>query len=215
MQDTFFLPGGMLLRTHTSNGQIRVMETRKPPLAVVCPGNCYRRDELSVRASPMFRQIEGSWWIAPGVITMAHLKGVLSEFARAFYGPQTEVRFRASFFPFTEPSAELDISCLLCHGAGCRVCKKQRMDGNSGIRDDSSECAARGRLRPGGVPGLCLRDGRRAPRRCSSSASTTCGCSSRTTCGFSDSSRRLSPDLRLRAIRPRALRRDLCDEAAA
>src|SRR5579863_1373838 len=124
MQDTFFLPGGMLLRTHTSNGQIRVMQRRQPPLAVVCPGNCYRRDELGVRASPMFSQIEGFMVDRAGRVTMAHLKGVLSEFARAFYGPRTDVRFRASFFPFTEPSAELDIGCLLCGGAGCRVCKQ-------------------------------------------------------------------------------------------
>ncbi|HKV55710.1 MAG TPA: phenylalanine--tRNA ligase subunit alpha [Candidatus Binataceae bacterium] len=124
MQDTFFLPAGLLLRTHTSNGQIRVMEQRKPPLAIVCPGNCYRCDELSVRASPMFSQIEGFMVDRAGVITMAHLKGVLSEFLRAFFGADTGVRFRASFFPFTEPSAEVDISCLLCHGAGCRVCKQ-------------------------------------------------------------------------------------------
>jgi phenylalanyl-tRNA synthetase alpha chain len=124
MQDTFFLPGGMLLRTHTSNGQIRVMEKRQPPLAIVCPGNCYRRDELSVRASPMFSQIEGFMVDRAGLITMAHLKGVLSEFLRAFFGTDTGVRFRSSFFPFTEPSAEVDISCLLCHGAGCRVCKQ-------------------------------------------------------------------------------------------
>ncbi|MGH7933623.1 MAG: phenylalanine--tRNA ligase subunit alpha [Candidatus Binataceae bacterium] len=124
MQDTFFLPGGLLLRTHTSNGQIRVMEKRQPPLAVVCPGNCYRRDELSVRAAPMFSQIEGFMVDRAGVITMAHLKGVLTEFLRAFFGPGTGVRFRASFFPFTEPSAEVDISCLLCGGAGCRVCKQ-------------------------------------------------------------------------------------------
>jgi phenylalanyl-tRNA synthetase alpha chain len=124
MQDTFFLPGGMLLRTHTSNGQIRVMEQRRPPLAIVCPGDCFRRDELSVRASPMFSQIEGFMVDRTGVITMAHLKGVLTEFLRAFFGPDTGVRFRSSFFPFTEPSAEVDISCLLCHGAGCRVCKQ-------------------------------------------------------------------------------------------
>ena len=124
MQDTFFLPGGMLLRTHTSNGQIRVMRSRKPPLAVVCPGNCYRRDELSVRASPMFSQIEGFMVDPTGRVTMAHLKGVLTEFARAFFGALIAVRFRASFFPFTEPSAEVDISCLLCAGAGCRVCKQ-------------------------------------------------------------------------------------------
>jgi len=123
MQDTFFLGGGLLLRTHTSNGQIRVMETRKPPLAVVCPGNCYRRDELSVRASPMFSQVEGFMVDKAGVITMAHLKGVLSEFLRAFFGADTQVRLRSSFFPFTEPSAEVDISCVLCSGDGCRVCK--------------------------------------------------------------------------------------------
>jgi len=124
MLDTFYLPAGLLLRTHTSNGQIRVMERRKPPLAVVCPGNTYRRDELSVRASPMFSQIEGFMIDRSGVVTMAHLKGVLTEFVRALYGGGTGVRFRASFFPFTEPSAEVDISCLLCHGAGCRVCKQ-------------------------------------------------------------------------------------------
>jgi phenylalanyl-tRNA synthetase alpha chain len=124
MQDTFFLPGGLLLRTHTSNGQIRIMERRQPPLAIVCPGNCYRPDELTVRASPMFSQIEGFMVDRMGVITMAHLKGVLTEFLRAFFGAKSAVRFRASFFPFTEPSAEVDIACLLCHGAGCRVCKQ-------------------------------------------------------------------------------------------
>jgi len=124
MQDTFFLPGGLLLRTHTSNGQIRVMERRRPPLAIVCPGNCYRRDELSVRASPMFSQIEGFMVDRAGIVTMAHLKGILTEFLRALYGSETGVRFRASFFPFTEPSAEVDISCLLCRGSGCRVCKQ-------------------------------------------------------------------------------------------
>jgi len=122
MQDTFFLPGGLLLRTHTSNGQIRVLEHRSPPLAVVCPGGCYRRDDPSVRASPAFNQIEGFMIDRHGRITMSHLKGVLTEFAKGFYG-ETGVRFRGSFFPFTEPSAELDIYCLLCAGAGCPVCK--------------------------------------------------------------------------------------------
>ncbi len=124
MQDTFFLDGGLLLRTHTSNGQIRVMEQRRPPLAVVCPGACYRRDELSVRYSPMFSQIEGFAVDDFGKITMAHLKGALTEFLRAFFGPESEVRFRASFFPFTEPSAEADVRCIFCAGAGCRVCKQ-------------------------------------------------------------------------------------------
>lgn len=122
MQDTFYVEGGNLLRTHTSNGQIRVMEKRRPPLAVVCPGKCYRRDDLGVRTSPMFTQIEGFMIDQRGRITMAHLKGVLTEFAGAFFG-STAVRFRASYFPFTEPSAELDIRCLLCAGAGCPVCK--------------------------------------------------------------------------------------------
>ena len=122
MQDTFIVDGGLLLRSHTSNGQIRVMERRKPPLAVVCPGRCYRRDEVSVRALPMFTQIEGFMVDRVGKITMAHLKGVLSDFIRAFFG-ETGVRFRASYFPFTEPSVEVDMHCILCHGSGCRVCK--------------------------------------------------------------------------------------------
>ncbi len=124
MQDTFFVGGGMMLRTHTSNGQIRVMEKRKPPLAVLCPGRCYRRDEPSVRASPMFTQLEGFMVDRRGRVTLAHLKGVLSEFLRAFFDPDIKVRFRASYFPFTEPSVEVDISCLLCRGAGCPVCKR-------------------------------------------------------------------------------------------
>lgn len=123
MQDTFLVDGGLLLRSHTSNGQIRVMEHRKPPLAVVCPGRCFRRDELSVRASPMFTQIEGFMVDTVGKVTMAHLKGVLADFIRAFFGAGTGVRFRASYFPFTEPSVEVDMHCILCHGAGCRVCK--------------------------------------------------------------------------------------------
>ena len=123
MQDTFLVDNGMLLRSHTSNGQIRVMEKRKPPLAVVCPGRCYRRDEVSVRALPMFTQIEGFMVDRAGKVTMAHLKGVLSEFIRALFGAEVGVRFRSSYFPFTEPSVEVDMSCILCKGAGCRVCK--------------------------------------------------------------------------------------------
>ncbi len=123
MQDTFLVDGAMLLRSHTSNGQIRVMEKRKPPLAVVCPGRCYRRDEVSVRALPMFTQIEGFMVDRTGVVTMAHLKGVLSVFIRALFGAEVGLRFRSSYFPFTEPSVEVDMSCVLCKGAGCRVCK--------------------------------------------------------------------------------------------
>src|SRR6202790_4365036 len=93
MQDTFTVDGGMLLRSHTSNGQVRVMEKRKPPLAVVCPGRCYRRDEVSVRSLPMFTQIEGFMVDATGKRTMAHLKGVLSDFIRAVFGADIGVRF--------------------------------------------------------------------------------------------------------------------------
>jgi len=123
MQDTFTVDGGMLLRSHTSNGQVRVMEKRKPPLAVVCPGRCYRRDEVSVRSLPMFTQIEGFMVDVTGKVTLAHLKGVLSDFIRALFGAEVGVRFRSSYFPFTEPSVEVDMSCVLCKGAGCRVCK--------------------------------------------------------------------------------------------
>jgi phenylalanyl-tRNA synthetase alpha chain len=123
MQDTFTVEGGLLLRSHTSNGQVRVMEKRKPPLAVVCPGRCYRRDEVSVRSLPMFTQIEGFMVDETGKVTLAHLKGVLSDFIRALFGADVGVRFRSSYFPFTEPSVEVDMSCILCKGAGCRVCK--------------------------------------------------------------------------------------------
>jgi len=123
MQDTFTVDGGLLLRSHTSNGQVRVMEKRRPPLAVVCPGRCYRRDEVSVRSLPMFTQIEGFMVDAAGKVTLEHLMGVLSDFIRALFGADVGVRFRSSYFPFTEPSVEVDMSCILCKGAGCRVCK--------------------------------------------------------------------------------------------
>ena len=163
MQDTFFLPGGLLLRTHTSNGQIRVMERRKPPLAVVCPGNCYRRDELSVRASPMFSQIEGFMVDRAGVVTMAHLKGVLDRIRCAHSSAPTprSVSARASF-PFTEPSAEVDINCVFCHGAGCRVCKQTgwtEILGSGMIHPNVLRAVG---YDPARVPGLRLRDRRRA-----------------------------------------------------
>ena len=127
MQDTFFLPGGMLLRTHTSNGQIRVMQRRKPPLAVVCPGNCYRRDELSVRASPMFGQIEGFMVDRAGRVTMAHLKGVLSEFARAFYGPKPKCVFaRASS---RSPSPAPNSTSVACSAAARDAACASKPDG--------------------------------------------------------------------------------------
>lgn len=121
MQDTFYLAEGLLLRTQTSAAQIRTMEDRKPPIRIICPGRVYRADEVDATHSPVFHQIEGL--VVDKGITMCDLKGVLEQFAREIYGPETKVKFRPSFFPFTEPSVEVDVSCSECGGKGCRVCK--------------------------------------------------------------------------------------------
>jgi len=121
MQATFYLENKLLLRTHTSPVQIRAMSKLKPPLRVICPGRVYRCD-ADVSHSPMFHQLEG--FQVDRHITFAHLKGVLMEFLKKFFGPDIKVRFRPSFFPFTEPSAEVDISCQICSGKGCPACKQ-------------------------------------------------------------------------------------------
>lgn len=121
MQDTFYLAENILLRTQTSAAQIRTMETRKPPIRVICPGRVFRADEVDATHSPVFHQIEGL--VVDKGITMCDLKGVLEQFAHEIYGPDTKVKFRPSFFPFTEPSVEVDVSCSECGGKGCRVCK--------------------------------------------------------------------------------------------
>jgi phenylalanyl-tRNA synthetase alpha chain len=118
-QDTFFLANGMLLRTHTSPVQIRTMETTKPPIRVVIPGRVYRCDS-DLRHAPMFHQIEGL--VVDEGITFGHLKATLEAFVHVLFDPQLAVRFRPSFFPFTEPSAEVDITCVLCFGKGCAMC---------------------------------------------------------------------------------------------
>jgi len=120
MQDTFYFQQGILLRTHTSPVQIRVMEKSGPPVRIIAPGRVYRCDS-DVSHTPMFHQIEGLW-VEEG-ITFAHLKGVLYEFIHRLFGKDVVLRFRPSFFSFTEPSAEVDISCIMCGGKGCRVCK--------------------------------------------------------------------------------------------
>jgi phenylalanyl-tRNA synthetase alpha chain len=120
-QDTFFLQDGRLLRTHTSPVQIRTMLARNPPIRIICPGRVYRHDN-DLRHSPMFHQVEGLA-VAEG-ITMGHLKGTLEAFIRQLFTPDTGVRLRPSYFPFTEPSAEVDITCPFCRGDGCRVCSK-------------------------------------------------------------------------------------------
>ncbi|MCL0033268.1 phenylalanine--tRNA ligase subunit alpha [Thermodesulfovibrionales bacterium] len=120
MQDTFYINDDMVLRTHTSPVQVRVMEKARPPLMIIVPGKVYRRD-ADITHTPMFHQIEGL--MVDRGITFSNLKGVLEAFLYHLFGPDTPVRFRPSFFPFTEPSAEVDIGCILCGGDGCNVCK--------------------------------------------------------------------------------------------
>ena len=118
-QDTFFVEGGWVLRTHTSPVQIRTMLARKPPIRVICPGRVFRADN-DLRHSPMFHQVEG---LAVGEgITFGHLKGTLEAFTKRLFGEATQVRLRPSFFPFTEPSAEVDVTCSSCRGHGCATC---------------------------------------------------------------------------------------------
>lgn len=121
MQDTFYLTENLLLRSQTSAAQVRVMEQRKPPIRIICPGRVFRADELDATHSPVFHQVEGL--VVDKGITMCDLKGTLEQFAHEIYGPETRVKFRPSFFPFTEPSVEVDVSCSECGGKGCRVCK--------------------------------------------------------------------------------------------
>ncbi len=122
MQDTFFLDDTALLRTHTSPVQIRIMMNRKPPIRHIMPGRVYRNEAISARSYCMFHQLEGL--AVDEKITFAELKGTLAAFAKKFFGSNVKYVFRPSFFPFTEPSAEMDISCFLCDGKGCRVCKQ-------------------------------------------------------------------------------------------
>jgi phenylalanyl-tRNA synthetase alpha chain len=120
MQDTFYFNDRVLLRTQTSPMQIRVMEQRRPPVRIIAPGRVYRRDS-DITHSPMFHQVEGL--LVDRRVSFADLKGVLLAFAHQMFGPEVSLRFRPSYFPFTEPSAEVDVSCVICRGEGCRVCK--------------------------------------------------------------------------------------------
>lgn len=120
MQDTFYLSGGLLLRTQTSAGQIRVMENKKPPLKILSPGKVYRSDDDATH-SPMFMQMEGL--VIDKGITICDLKGMLDRFAESIFGQGVKTRLRPSYFPFTEPSVEVDVSCFECGGKGCRLCK--------------------------------------------------------------------------------------------
>ena len=120
-QDTFYINDNVVLRTQTSPMQIRVMEKQKPPIRIIAPGRVYRSDALDATHSPLFHQVEGL--VVDKNITMADLKGTLEVFVKRLYGEDSVVRFRPHHFPFTEPSAELDVQCFNCHGEGCRLCK--------------------------------------------------------------------------------------------
>ena len=125
MQDTFFVsPGGddpILLRTHTSSVQSRTMEHSEPPIRVICPGRVFRNEAISARAHCIFHQVEGLY--IDKNVSFADLKQAILLFAREMFGPETQIRMRPSYFPFTEPSAEVDVSCNICHGKGCNICK--------------------------------------------------------------------------------------------
>lgn len=121
MQDTFYISDDVVLRTHTSPVQVRTMLNQPPPVRVVAPGTVYRRDS-DITHSPMFHQIEG--FLVDRKVTFGDLKGILTTFINEYFGAGVGVRFRPSFFPFTEPSAEVDIQCVICGGSGCRVCKQ-------------------------------------------------------------------------------------------
>ena len=121
MQDSFYFTENMLLRTHTSPMQARYMENHKPPIRIICPGKVYRVDEVDATHSPVFHQMEGL--VVDKNIRMSDLYGVLDVFAKSLFGPETRTKFRPSYFPFTEPSAEVDVSCAVCGGKGCRLCK--------------------------------------------------------------------------------------------
>lgn len=122
MQDTFYVSKDVVLRTHTSNTQIHVMEEQEPPLRFIIPGRVYRNEAISVRSYCLFHQVEGLY--VNEQVSFAELKGTLEYFVRNFFGDDVNARFRPSFFPFTEPSAEMDISCIFCRGGGCPTCKK-------------------------------------------------------------------------------------------
>ncbi|MBQ7488257.1 MAG: phenylalanine--tRNA ligase subunit alpha [Clostridia bacterium] len=120
-QDTFYIEDNIVLRTQTSGVQAHTMLERKPPIRIICPGRVYRADEVDATHSPVFHQMEGL--VIDKDVTMADLKGTLDIFAKSLFGEDVKTRFRPSFFPFTEPSAEVDLTCVACHGKGCRVCK--------------------------------------------------------------------------------------------
>ena len=179
-RDTFYVDDETLLRTHTSTGQIRVMEERQPPIYIATLGRVYRRDTPSPRSTPNFHQVEAL--AVDRGITLADLKGTLMYFFRAMFGEGREVRMRTSFFPFTEPSVEFDVTCFLCGGKGCAFCKHTGWFemGGAGVVDPAVLENVGSTPRSG--RGFALGIGPRPHRRAASRHSPTSACSGRTTC---------------------------------
>ncbi len=146
MQDTFFVTKDFLLRTHTSPVQIRLMQNNKPPIRAIMPGKVYRNEAVSSRSYCLFHQVEGLY--VDKHVTFAELKGTLVAFAKEFYGSNLKYRFRPSYFPFTEPSAEMDITCFICGGKGCRVCKNSGWLEVLGCGMVDPQCICKNWLRP-------------------------------------------------------------------
>ncbi len=161
MQDTFYIADHVLLRTQTSPMQVRVMESRKPPLQIIAPGKVYRRDS-DISHSPMFHQVEGLM-VGEG-ISFGDLKGILTFFVRQMFGENTPLRFRPSFFPFTEPSAEVDIGCVICAGGRLPAMFPHRLARDSRLRHGGSRGLPFRAYDPGTGHRLCLRHGHRADR---------------------------------------------------
>ncbi len=198
LQDTFYVKdlsgdravvegeSDVLLRTHTSPTQVHIMESQKPPIYVLAPGKVYRRDVADPSHLPQFTQVEGL--VVDEGITLGDLKGTLEHFVHQMFGPDRRVRLRPHFFPFTEPSAEVDVSCGICGGAGCRTCSGE---GWLEILGCGMVDPERFRLcghRSGAVHGFRVRHGCRARSPCSSTACRTCACSSKATRASSISS---------------------------
>ena len=176
-QDTFYINDNILLRSQTSPVQVRTMEKGKLPVRMISPGRVFRTDELDATHSPSFHQIEGL--VVDKNITFADLKGTLAEFARQLFGPETKVKFRPHHFPFTEPSAEVDVSCFKCGGKGCRFCKGSGWAAAWSIPMCWKCAASIRRNTPGSRSAWAW-----SASRFSNTRSTTCACSTRMTSGF-------------------------------
>ena len=170
MQDTFYLSDEFLLRTQTSGGQIRTMDAQQPPIKVLIPGRVFRSDSDATH-SPMFHQMEGL--VVDKGITLGDLQGALDTFVQKLFGDGTRTRLRPSYFPFTEPSVEVDVSCFECGGKGCSLCKHTGWNRGAGRRRCQPQGAGELRHRPGCLLRLCIRHWHRAYRYAQDTASTT------------------------------------------